>query len=92
VALALPLSLLEHAMGVQFERITYASRHSLSLIVDDIARHQREPASPAGVVADLDGWLNALHRQAAPLVSSKAGKTDLLAWLDAVDELLPAAE
>jgi hypothetical protein len=79
-------------MGVQFERITFAPPQSLTFIMDDIARHRRESAHSTGASDDLDGWLNALQRQAKPLISSKAGKDELLAWLDAVDEILPAAE
>jgi len=78
-------------MGVQFERITYSPRHSLTLIVDDIARHRRDVAHRA-VAVDLDAWVNALHRQSQPLIASKGGQQNLLAWLDAVDEALPASE
>ena len=79
-------------MGVQFERVTYSPRHSLTLIVDDIARHRREATQRAGAPVDLDAWVNALHRQSQPLIASKEGKDNLLAWLDAVEEAMPAAE
>ncbi len=78
-------------MGIQFERVTYSPRHSLTLIVDDIARHRREAAQPTGAPIDLDAWVNALQRQSQPLIASKEGKAHLLAWLDAVDEM-PASE
>ena len=79
-------------MGVQFERVTYSPRHSLTLIVDDIARHRREAAHRPEAPIDLDAWVNALHRQAQPLIASQEGKDNLLAWLDAVEEAMPTSE
>jgi len=79
-------------MGVQFERVTYSPRHSLTLIVDDIARHRRDAAQRPGAPVDLDAWVNALHRQSQPLIASNEGKNNLLAWLDAVDEAMTPSE
>lgn len=73
-------------MGVQFEHVAYSSPTSLTLIVDDITRH-RDAVSKALRTdhADMEDWLNALRRQSAPLISSKAGKADLAAWLEAAE-------
>ncbi len=74
-------------MGVLLERVTYASENSLTLIVDDIMRQHRNGFSaPAAAQGDMESWLNALQRQATPLISSKAGQADLEAWLDAVQK------
>ena len=74
-------------MGAQFEQITYSAEVSLTLLVDDITRQRRDAlfTSEAGP-ADLSNWLNALQRQAAPLVHSKASREHLEAWLDAVQQ------
>ncbi len=72
-------------MGAQFEHITYSSEVSLTLIVDDITRERRDvPVASAAGPADLSNWLNALQRQTAPLIHSKASRKNLEAWLDAV--------
>jgi len=79
-------------MGVQFEPITYSSENSLTLIVDDIVRQRRDGiVSTAEAQADMESWLNALHRQAAPLIYSKSGHANLEAWLAAVEQDLLAA-
>lgn len=74
-------------MGVQFENVTYAASHSLTLVIDDVVRQQRDAreyaAAPAG---DLGGWLNALSRQAAPLIQAGSNRENLEAWLAAVEE------
>jgi hypothetical protein len=73
-------------MGVQFENLTYSSGSSLTLAIDDLAHHRRialvNPEAPA---VDLDSWLNALQRQATPLIQSATRRSDLEAWLDAVE-------
>jgi hypothetical protein len=70
-------------MGVQFEAVTYAADQSLTLIVDDIARHRR--AGVLAVAQDLESWLNAQQRQSTPLVGSAQGQANLEAWLAAVE-------
>ena len=77
-------------MGAQFEQITYSSEVSLTLIVDDVARQRRELTRVVEAAAPLDlvSWLNALQRQSAPMVHSRASREHLEAWLDEVDRLL----
>lgn len=74
-------------MGAQFEHITYASEVSLTLIVDDTLRRCRQSLkSVQAEPMDLVAWLNALQRQSAPLIHSKAARLQLEAWLDDVDQ------
>lgn len=68
-------------MGIQFDSITAAPDCSLTFIVNDII----ERGSRSSAQADMEGWLNALSRQNAPIVASKSGRAQLEAWLDAVD-------
>ena len=77
-------------MGAQFEQITYSSEVSLTLIVDDVARQRRELTRVVEAAGPLDlvSWLNALQRQSAPMVHSRASREHLEAWLDEVDRLL----
>jgi hypothetical protein len=70
-------------MGYQFDSITTAPDCSLTFIVNDIIARGRENAAQA----DIEAWLNALSRQAVPMVASKAGRAQLEAWLDAADAL-----
>ncbi len=42
--------------------------------------------SRAAAQADVEGWLNALARQSAPIVASMRGRAQLEAWLDAAEE------
>ena len=73
----------------QFETITSATPTSLTLVVDDIMRHRRESLIyPRAAAVDFDIWLNALQRQANPLIQSGAGRADLEAWLAAVETQL----
>ena len=75
-------------MGAQFEQITYSSEISLTLVVDDIARQRRDvPRTTVDAPLDLVSWLNALQRQSAPLVHSRASREHLEAWLEEVDRL-----
>lgn len=67
-------------MGVQFDSITAAPDCSLTFIMGDIGRSARHPAGQA----DVEAWLNALSRQAVPMVASQSGRAQLEAWLDAV--------
>jgi hypothetical protein len=68
------------------EDILHSSESSLTLIVDDLTRQRRDAAIyPDSETPDLDGWLNALQRQARPLINSPKGLANLEAWLDAVD-------
>jgi hypothetical protein len=77
-------------MGAQFEQITFSSEMSLTLIVDDIARRRRETNAASSLEPmDIDSWLNALQRQAAPLVSS-ASRDHLEAWLEEVEKQFDA--
>jgi hypothetical protein len=73
-------------MGIQFERLTYASHFSLTQIVEDTAYLRRDGyvRLQAGGV-DLEGWINAVQRQNAPLVQSDARQADLEAWLAAAE-------
>lgn len=74
-------------MGAHCEHITYSSEISLTLIVDDIARQRREGTSPSKTgPMDLLSWLNALQRQSAPLLHSKAARENLEAWLEEVQQ------
>jgi hypothetical protein len=82
-------------MGAQFDHITYSSEVSLTLIVDDIARQRRSSTFQAAANAapmDIVGWLNALQRQSASLVHSRASREHLEAWLEAVDQLTAVEE
>jgi hypothetical protein len=74
-------------MGAQFENVTYSPEISLTLVVDDIMR-RRSLKAVAAEPQDLMSWLNALQRQAVPLVQSGAARANLEAWLEAVDEHL----
>ncbi len=72
-------------MGVHCEHITYSSEVSLTLIVDDITRQRHEGAGPSKTgPMDLLSWLNALQRQSAPLLHSRAARENLEAWLEEV--------
>ena len=83
-------------MGLQFDSITTSSDSSLTWIVDDLvvrsgqpaARHAPQTTKAALEAGDLEAWVNALLRQAAPIVASRSGRAQLEAWLAAVD---PAA-
>jgi hypothetical protein len=75
-------------MGLQFERVVYASQSSLTLIVGDLLRQARDGAVPAtGTEIDMEEWINALSRQSTALISTAAGRANLEAWLAEVDEL-----
>ena len=80
-------------MGAHVDRITYSSEVSLTLIVDDITRQRRDaPFYPKAGPLDLVSWLNALQRQAAPLVHSAASREHLEAWLEEVDQHIMSSE
>jgi hypothetical protein len=80
-------------MGAQFDYVTYSPEVSLTLIVDDLTRHRQDaPFYPKAGPLDLLSWLNALHRQSAPLVQSQSSRENLEAWLDAVQEHFPSTE
>jgi hypothetical protein len=80
-------------MGAQFDYVTYSPEVSLTLIVDDLTRHRQDAAFyPKSGPVDILAWLNALQRQAAPLVQSKSSRENLEAWLDAVQEHFPAED
>jgi hypothetical protein len=77
---------MERAMGLQFDSVTTIPDCSLTFILDDImARTDRRGRQTQVASDDLESWLNALMRQATPLVSSTSGRASLEAWLDAVD-------
>lgn len=77
-------------MGLSFQAIespeiipvVQAAESSLTFLVEDlkIRRHQAGPAT------DVEGWLNALHRQGRPLVASSQGRANLEAWLTLVED------
>ena len=71
-------------MGLQFDNVTTASESSLTLIVEDLL-HVRAIGGTTPADSDWEAWLNALSRQAAPLITSNSGRTQLQAWLDAVE-------
>ncbi len=77
-------------MGVQFERLTYASENSLTLIIDDLMRQRAQGPAKAAAV-DMESWLNALQRQSRPLLQSETGRASLEAWLDLVEQESPAS-
>lgn len=68
-------------MGVQFESITAAPDCSLTFLMGDLGRGSHQAAQ-----ADVEAWLNALARQAVPIVASLNGRAQLEAWLDAVED------
>ena len=71
-------------MGFQFDSITTAPDCSLTFILNDLlARGSRETAAQA----DIEAWLNALSRQAVPIVATPKGRAQLEAWLDAAEAL-----
>jgi hypothetical protein len=79
-------------MGIQFDSLTTASSSSLTWIVDDLLSRGATPAPPHDAQApgvqqpcDLEAWVNALLRQATPIVASRAGREQLEAWLAAVE-------
>lgn len=76
-------------MGLQFDRISYSSDSSLTLLIDDFMRQSRDEAVAAFDDDDLDmqDWFNALLRQSNPLIHTKAGRANLEAWLDQVEQL-----
>jgi hypothetical protein len=58
---------------------------SLTYLVNDLAvrRNDRPGSTTSG--ADLEAWMNALHRQERPLVASTQGRANLEAWLALVE-------
>ena len=75
-------------MGIQLDNITAAPDCSLTFILNDVmSRRPDGRPLPAAPDADLEGWLNALSRQAVPIVASRAGQAQLEAWLDLVGGL-----
>ena len=69
-------------MGIQFDSITTAPDCSLTFILNDLLARGARNTAPQ---ADLEAWLNALSRQAVPIVASKKGRAQLEAWLDAAE-------
>jgi hypothetical protein len=84
-------------MGLQFDSVTTASDSSLTWIMDDLivrsgrlpSRRELPAAKAVLEAGDLEAWVNALLRQATPIVASPTGRAHLEAWLAAVD---PAAD
>ena len=78
-------------MGIQFENVTTAPDSSLTWIMDDLAvrgqvpSRRDVPTAKALEAGDLEAWVNALLRQATPIVASRSGRAQLEAWLAAVD-------
>jgi hypothetical protein len=79
-------------MGIQFESVTTAPDSSLTWIMDDLTVRggqvpsRREVQTVKALEAgDLEAWVNALLRQATPIVASRSGRAQLEAWLAAVD-------
>jgi hypothetical protein len=64
----------------------------LTWIVDDLLSRGASPvprhdaqASDALQPCDLEAWVNALLRQAMPIVASRTGRAQLEAWLAAIE-------
>jgi len=78
-------------MGLQLESVTTSSPFSLTQIVDDTASLRRGgfrlSIGPADGV-EVEAWLNAVQRQARPLIQSEARRADLEAWLAAADSVM----
>jgi hypothetical protein len=79
-------------MGIQFDSLTTASSSSLTWIVDDLLSRGASPAPRHDAQAgdalqpcDLEAWVNALLRQAMPIVASRTGRAQLEAWLAAIE-------
>lgn len=81
-------------MGAQFEQITFSSEISLTLIVDDIARQRRDALRVVSSQEPMDlvSWINALQRQSAPMVHSRAAREHLEVWLEEVQQHIEADE
>ena len=71
-------------MGLQFDNVTTAPENSLTLIVEDLL-HARVAGGNPSAGSDWEAWLNALSRQAAPIITSSSGRAQLEAWLDVVE-------
>lgn len=74
-------------MGHQFERLSYSSESSLTLLIDDLARERKSAFFKVSDTApEMENWLNALLLQSAPLLHSKAGRENLEAWLEQAEK------
>ncbi len=71
-------------MDTQFADLTVTPQRSLSFIVEDMNRAQREGLFAAGNFADLQDWLNVLEQWSAPLVTD-GGRRNIEHWLEFVD-------
>jgi len=75
-------------MGHQFDRVAYSSESSLTLIIDDLLRQRQAGLGRvAETTPEVEDWINALQRQSSSLLHSKAGRENLEAWLEQVEQL-----
>jgi hypothetical protein len=58
---------------------------SLAFLMDDLQARRRECLSGGKSGTDLEEWVNALRRQAQPIVASTQGRANLEAWLALVE-------
>ena len=78
MGLALQSHDLPHLRAVQ-----QVPENSLSFLMEDLQAHTNTSAGKSG--NDLEAWVNALHRQGRPLVTSSQGRANLEAWLALVE-------
>lgn len=65
--------------------VMQVSDNSLAFLMEDL-QHRRSPwLAGANSGDDVENWVNALQRQAYPLVASTQGRANLEAWLALVD-------
>jgi hypothetical protein len=72
-------------MGAQIDQITSSFGSSLTHVIEDMQRQPLDGATqPVARTDELQDWLNALQRQATPLIFSKSGRANLEAWLESI--------
>ena len=64
-----------------------AAQEDNTMIVDEFVHQRRTGAAHAHTAPELEAWLNALQRQNTPMITSRSGRAQLEAWLDAVAPL-----
>jgi hypothetical protein len=61
--------------------VMQASDNSLTFLMEDLYARRQEGPENTKSSADVEAWINALHRQTVPIVGSSAGRTNIKEWL-----------
>lgn len=72
--------------------VVQTAEASLSFLMEDLRAHRAALVQEPAPSADMENWMNALQRQATPLVASSAGRANLKEWLALVEQDLGAGE